>query len=517
VVRAPVTINTNDAHGRAGGLRTGALALLAIAIHGYHPCAEDGGIYLSGVEKILDPSLYSCGGEFTAVHLRFSMFAPLVAEMVRGTHLGLMPAMLLLYVASTWATLYAVWLIAGHVTASYEGRLGAVLFVALAMTVPVAGTSLILMDPYVTARSISTPCGLFALWCALEIVVAMNELREIPRGKVSLGLGCLLLAAVMHPLMAAYSFGCVLLLLCASIQNARGRMLAMLAVCGAEVAAAGCLTMILPAQSNAYAIVARTRTYWFITEWHWYEIAGLVAPLAVLAACGRYGKGSTTALKSLASMAVAAGSTAIMVALLFARVDSRSYGVALLQPLRIYQTIYVLMLLGLGALAGEVLLKKAWRWSAACVLIGAPMMLVQLDTFPGSRHIELPGLPARNAWVRGFEWIRVNTPKDAVFAMDADYVSTPGEDTQNFRAIAERGALADAAKDGGIAAIAPDLTQRWTLEATAQKNLDASVGPGRMARLRDLSATWIVLLRTTPADLNCPYANERVKVCRLIP
>jgi hypothetical protein len=136
---------------------------------------------------------------------------------------------------------------------------------------------------------------------------------------------------------------------------------------------------------------------------------------------------------------------------------------------------------------------------------------------PPTGTLTRSGLPVQNAWVRGFEWIRVNTPKDAVFAMDADYVSTPGEDTQNFRAIAERGALADAAKDGGIAAIAPDLTQRWTLEATAQKNLDASLGPGRMARLRDLSATWIVLLRTTPADLNCPYANERVKVCRLIP
>lgn len=517
-IRAPATVNTS-ADDRAGGFITGALALFAASIHGYHPGAEDGGIYLSGVKKILDPSLYACGGEFVNVHLRFSLFAPLVAALVRVTHLGLMPTMLLLYLASLWATLYAVWLIAAHVTRAREGRWGAVLFVALTMTMPVAGTSLILMDPYVTARNISTPCGLFALWCALEIAAAANEQPAMPSGKLALGFGCLLLAAVVHPLMAGYAFGCVLLLLCASMQDSRIRTLAILMVCGAAVAMAACLRIVSPEQSDAYAAVARTRTYWFITEWRWYEVVGLVAPPAVLGWCWRGRSERTMARRSLALMAVAAGATALVVALLFARTGAGSYLVARLQPLRIYQTIYLLMLLALGALAGEFLLKKAaWRWAAACALIGAPMLLVQIETFPDSSHFELAWLPAHNAWVRGFEWIRTNTPKDAVFAMDANYVSMPGEDSQNFRAIAERGALADAAKDGGITSIAPDLTGPWTVESAAQKDLDASFGPARMAQLTALSATWVVLLRTTrSADLACPYENERIKICRLIP
>jgi len=43
--------------------------------------------------------------------------------------------------------------------------------------------------------------------------------------------------------------------------------------------------------------------------------------------------------------------------------------------------------------------------------------------------------------------IRLQTPRDAVFALDPNYMLIAGEDQHGFRAIAERSALADALKD----------------------------------------------------------------------
>ena len=514
-LRAPAKADVNNAGTAPGFLVTFALALLAILIHGYHPSAEDGGLYLAGIKRVLDPTLYPHWGEFVSAHLRFSLFAPTIASLVRATSIGLMPVMLALHLASLWATLHACWLIAQHVTLRPEVRFGAVLSVALLMSIPVAGTSLILMDPYVTARSISTPGTLLAIACALRFIYEVNQNLPISWTSLALGLFSLLIAAAMHPLMAAYGFGCVLLLLCSSLESRRARLAALLLLCGLAIAIAGILQHFSLPQTPAYAAVAQTRAYWFIETWRWYELLGIIAPLILLFV---YWTRPTprTASAALAHMSVAAGITSILTAVLFARIHSGSYIVAKLQPLRIFQTIYMLLLIVLGSLAAQFLLKRvAWRWIFYTALLGGFMFWVQLQVFPGSRHLELPWAQPHNPWVRAFEWIRSDTPKDAVFAMDANYIYMPGEDAQNFRSIAERGALADLAKDAGIASIAPDLTQRWTQGVDAQRSLDAHWSPARIPALEALSATWVILSRSTSANLDCPYANERVKVCRL--
>ena len=65
------------------------LTLLTVLVHGYHPLAEDGGLYVAGVEYTLDHSLFPNYTDFVREHLRFSLFAPMVATMVRLTHLSL--------------------------------------------------------------------------------------------------------------------------------------------------------------------------------------------------------------------------------------------------------------------------------------------------------------------------------------------------------------------------------------------------------------------------------------------
>ena len=97
---------------RAGLFVVSALTILAVAIHGYHPYAEDGGLYLAGIKRVLHPDLYPYWSGFTTAHLRFSLFAPIVASLVRASHLSLMVIMLVLYAVTIWATLFAAWQIA---------------------------------------------------------------------------------------------------------------------------------------------------------------------------------------------------------------------------------------------------------------------------------------------------------------------------------------------------------------------------------------------------------------------
>ena len=500
-----------------GALVCGALTVPAIAIHGYHPFAEDGGVYLAGVKRSLDPQLYPYFSDFVTAHLKFSLFAPLVAGIAKGTHLGLVVVLFALYAGTSWLTLYSGWMLASRFTQQAHERLGAVMLLACTLTIPVAGTSLMLMDPYVTARSISTPCGILMLVAVLDVQMAFAETRAILWNKVGLFALTFAVGAAMHPLMAAYSLGCAVLLVCVSLNGMRMKVVVTCLVCALAVAMAGCLQWLSPAAPAEYAAVAQSRTYWFLQNWHWYELVGLVGPPLVIGILWLRAKDSVNrAAPNLAGMIIAASIAAVAMAALFAKIGARSYDVARLQPLRTYQTIYLIMLLALGAaLARYVLGRSVARWAALFVLVGGGMTFVQRETFPSTTHVELPWAAPANPWSQAFAWIRANTPRDAVFAMDWRYITAPKEDSQNFRAIAERSALPDYAKDGGVASIAPRLTAQWVAGERAQRDLNRAVGPDQIARLRAYGAEWVVILRDTPTELKCAYANAAVKVCQL--
>ena len=153
------------------------LTFFALLVHGYHPYAEDGGVYLPEIKRLLDPALYPHGAEFVVGHLRYSLFAPVMAGLVRESNLSLEMVLLLVHLATFWTTLFAAWLLAARCYASREARGGAVALLAVWMTLPIAGTSLMLMDPYVTARSLSTPCvSRKTLTTLLVITVALMYL-----------------------------------------------------------------------------------------------------------------------------------------------------------------------------------------------------------------------------------------------------------------------------------------------------------------------------------------------------
>jgi hypothetical protein len=219
---------------------------------------------------------------------------------------------------------------------------------------------------------------------------------------------------------------------------------------------------------------------------------------------------------ALARMAMVCGGVAVAVALLFARAGLKTHMVARLQPLRIFQIVYVVMILFLGAAMGERLLRRRFmRWLTIFGLLALTMLFAERQTFPSSPHLELPGRAPQNRWEQAFVWIRQNTPKDALFALDAHYITSPGEDAQSFRAIAERSALPDYSKDGGKASITPGLTSAWMAGVAAQMRLSEESDAQRIATLRPMGVTWIVLKRSSRTGFECDYANERVKVCRL--
>ena len=119
-----------NATAASAALLAGGLTLFAVAVDGYHPYAEDGGLYLAGVKRLLDPALYPHGAEFMLEPMRLSLFAPAVAEMVRLSHLGLPAVLLMLHVASVWATLFGAWMLAGRCWSGAEAQAGAVALLA---------------------------------------------------------------------------------------------------------------------------------------------------------------------------------------------------------------------------------------------------------------------------------------------------------------------------------------------------------------------------------------------------
>ena len=168
------------------------LTPLVFLVNGYHPSADDGAIYVEGVKKLVDPSLYRSDAVFVQSHTRFSIFAHLLAGLVRYGHISLPVLLLACQLLSIFLFLLGCSRVASKIFAGPRSQWGAVLLAACCFTLPVAGTSLFIMDPYVTARSFSTPLSLFALAATLGGAWVEAALW-------------LALATLVHPLMAGFA------------------------------------------------------------------------------------------------------------------------------------------------------------------------------------------------------------------------------------------------------------------------------------------------------------------------
>ena len=479
------------------------LTAAALMTHGYHPYAEDAEIYLPGVERILNPHLFPVGQEFFKSHASMTLFPNLVAGSMRITHLPFETGLFLWHVASIFLLLLACWELSCILFSSARARWGAVCLIAGLLTIPVSGTALYLMDQYLNPRNLAAFGAVFAVARVIE-------------KKYVTALLWVVFAACVHPLMWVFPFSfCALWIVIEKWEGQFARVFANRAV----TAPVGMCLLGLPlAQqgSGRYHEAAKLHTYFYIQRWEWYEWLGVVAPLALFWAIREIARKRQADSLARTCRAFAIYGLIYLVVALVVDLPAQFERLARIQPMRSLHLEYVVLFLCIGGLLGEFVLKgRAWRWLLLFAPLFLGMFVAQRALFPKSAHLEWPGRAPRNPWAQAFVWIRENTPEDAVFALDPDYMRVGGEDEIGFRCLAQRSRLADAVKDNGVVSMFPDLAAKWWAQVQLQSPW-RDFRKANFAQLqRNAGVSWVVLEQPGVSGLDCPYQNNAVRVCQL--
>jgi len=481
------------------------LTAAALLIHGYHPYAEDSEIYLPGVLKILNPSLFPANAEFFGEHAGHTLYPNLIAFSVRATHLPLPWVAFLWHLISIFLLLAASWRLASALfeeesAEDDRARWAAVTLMAALLTLPIAGTALLILDQYLNPRNLAAFAALFAV-------------AEVLHRKYGRAVLWLVFAAVMHPFMAAFAIlFCVWVVL---LDWFRPRML------GFALALPFGITFDPP--PAAYHQVALRQPSHFILRWEWYEWLGVIGPVLLFWWFAGWARRRGMENLELVSRAMVPFVLVALAAAIALGIPARFEALTRLQPLRCLALCYMVLVVVGGGLLGQYFLQRQsnfWRWLALFVPLSLGMCFAQRQVFPASAHIEWPWAQPRNQWAQAFEWIRGNTPVDALFALDPRHMELPGEDENGFRARAERSMLADLVKDKGACSMFPPMSVRWAEQVTDQKNFE-NFGKEDFERLRQkYGVSWVVVEQPGPAEhspagMECPYENSAVRVCRV--
>jgi hypothetical protein len=465
--------------------------LAALLIHGYHPWAEDAEIYLPGIEKLLHPELFPFNAQFFEPHAGSTLFPNVIATSVRLSHLPLEIAIFIWHVGSIFLLLLACWQLSARCFSEPKLRWGGVGLVAALLTMPLAGTALYIMDQYLNPRNLSAFAAIFAI------------VKIIDKKYVQAGI-FLVLTSVIHPLMSFFALSfCALLTV---TRQPRLQWFAALFPFGISLAP--------PPQT--YHQVALAHSYFYLTRWEWYEWLGVFGPMLMLWWFSRLARKREWRTVATICRALLFYELIFLPLALALSIPARFEALARLQPMRSLYLVYLLMLVLGGGVLVELLLKnRVWRWLAFFLPLSIGMLASQLMLFPASAHIEWPSARPENRWVEAFEWVRDNTPNNAIFALDPNYMNIPGEDEQGFRAIAGRSSIADAVKDSGAVSMFPVIADEWWRQVQAQSGWGHFQLQDFQRLQGEYGINWVVLQQPGRLGLACPYRNEAVLVCRL--
>ncbi len=502
------------------------LAVASVLVNGYHLGQQDGAIYLPAIKQQLDPALYPHDSAFFLAQTRWTLLDELVAYSVRLTQLPLDLCVFLWHLLAIYLVLVACRQLARRCFAALATQWAAVAAVAAARLLPVAGTQIHLTERYLHARDLATAALLFALVAVLD---------QRPRA-----LAWLAAAAVIHPTMAA--FGAFHLAVqwrgAAKLPRpalALGMPLALIA----PVFAATLGELFEPVQNPAWQEILASRPYLYPLRWPWYDWLSVLAVLALLSwfariaaspsfsgASSRGGRRVGALVEQVSRRVVLAGTLGAVGALVITTLPALERFIPA-EPMRVLHLVFVLFVFVGGGLLGEhVLRDRPLRWLLFFVPLCAAAFAGNKLVYGASPQVEWPGRVPRNEWVQAFDWVRRNTPRDALFALDPRYLVRPGEDAHGFRAFAERGMLSDWVKDRAVAALEAGLAYPWRQQIRDQGVMELSpegkhdrwrqFGANDFRRLKRLyGVDWVVLERGHASSLPCPYANAVVLVCRI--
>jgi len=324
--------------------------------------------------------------------------------------------------------------------------------------------------------------------------------------------------------------------------------------------------------SESWREALESKSYFFLSRWAWYEWLGAIAPLVLFGLMAVWARRRGESPLARFAMAVAVFGVVQQVVALVMLGFPALVRLTPLQPMRFLHLVYVFMVLMGGCLLRRHVLKaKMWRWVVFLMTVSAGMFVGQRVEFAGSPHWEFPesgllrsevshvsesrsGAPTgsvqgaerttagpstalrfaqddrlwggvattfggNNSWVEAFEWVRVNTPRDAYFALDPHYLEAPGEDFHGFRALAERSQMADAVKDAAVVTQVPRLGPEWKRQVQALAGWKDFKADDFERLKKEFGVNWVVAsysdLKLEPNGLSCPWHNDVVVICQI--
>ncbi len=462
-------------------------------------------MYLAAIERNLNPRLFRVDADFFVTKLQATAYDKLIAAATRLAHIPVEAMVFTWHLLTIFAFLAACYRIASCCFEREYARWCGVALVTVLFTLPVTGTGLYIMDQNLVPRAIATTLALFAIDFVLRK-------RYVP------AFLCLIVALPFHLVIAAFGLSlCFFLAVPSRLEVLRFPLLGAFALP---------FDMLLHPTSISPALQCAIHMHHYCDLWHWtwYEWLGVVGPILILFWFARTAErcaqtSERIALQRLATRTAVYGLFQSAVALLI-MLPPALERMRPLEPMRYLHLLYVLTILLGGCFLGEYVLRRnVWRWAALFVPAALGMFLAQRALFPAAPHLELPGIHSSNPWVKSFQWIRNNTPEDAYFALGPEYLHSPDEDSQGFRALALRSALADSFKDSGMVLTSPTLAERWQREVTAQNVGHEDwrhVSPDDLRRLKaQFGVNWAIVERPVSPALDCPYKNDRIEVCRI--
>jgi hypothetical protein len=473
--------------------------VLGFLVMGYHPGLEDDGIYLAAVKADLNPALFPFNANFFRLQMQATAFDGLMAHFVRWTRMPLAWAELFWQLIALFLILWAVKKIANLLFHNSSAQWAAVAMVAGVFTLPVAGTALYMADQHLHPRTLATAMILLAVWRILD-------------GKRWQAAALLLVAFLMHPLMAAMGISFCFFLFLSLLDSLQSRMRSLRSATVALLP----LGWVFEPGDAAWRKALDTRTYYYLYQWTWYEWLGALAPLILFGVLWHVARKRGETLLARFAAAVffyALFQQALAMVLLW---PSSLVRLTPWQPMRYLHLEYFLFMMMAGAMLGRFALKKSvWRWATFLLVVNGSMFLWQRAEFSGVQHLELPGRAPANPWLQAFAWIRVNTPENAYFALDPHYMEIPGEDFHGFRALAERSQLADAVKDAAVVTQVPELGPVWASQIAAEEGWRNF----KFADFERLKAAfgvdWVLVAYPQPDGLACRWHNDALAVCEI--